>query len=132
MNAQQGPLSHGGQHPRDKLAACCGASGATSRRGSLRHALHRALADTHPPPLRIEGQTLALDADRVEVDVGTLGEVIRAIATVAAGDAHVAMGRKKARRRTQQTARVTSEFPDVIIQQAGRGARNLYARTESR
>jgi hypothetical protein len=36
--------------------------------------------------LRIEGQTLALDADGVEVDVGTLGEVIRVVATVAVGE----------------------------------------------
>ena len=62
-------------HPRDKLAALLwGEKSDEQARGGLRHALvalRRALADAHPPPLRIEGQTLALNSDGVEVDVVT-------------------------------------------------------------
>jgi DNA-binding SARP family transcriptional activator len=63
----------GQSHPRDKLAALLwGEKSDEQARGGLRHALvvlRRALADAHPPPLRIEGQTLALNSDEVEVDV---------------------------------------------------------------
>ncbi len=62
-------------HPRDKLAALLwGERSDEQARGGLRHALfvlRRALASAHPPPLRIEGQTLALNPVGVEVDVVT-------------------------------------------------------------
>jgi DNA-binding SARP family transcriptional activator/tetratricopeptide (TPR) repeat protein len=65
----------GQSHPRDKLAALLwGEKSDEQARGGLRHALvvlRRALADAHPPPLRIEGQTLALNSVGVEVDVVT-------------------------------------------------------------
>ena len=65
----------GQSHPRDKLAALLwGEKSDEQARGGLRHALvalRRALAGAHPPPLRIEGQTLALDSVGVEVDVVT-------------------------------------------------------------
>src|SRR5580765_5419150 len=65
----------GQSHPRDKLAALLwGEKSDEQARGGLRHALvvlRRALADADPPPLRIEGQTLALNSDEVEVDVVT-------------------------------------------------------------
>ena len=65
----------GQSHPRDKLAALLwGEKSDEQARGGLRHALvvlRRALADAHPPPLRIEGQTLALNPVGVEVDVVT-------------------------------------------------------------
>ena len=55
----------GQSHPRDKLAALLwGERGDEQARGGLRHALvdlRRALAGVDPPPLRIEGQTLALN-----------------------------------------------------------------------
>ena len=69
VNAQQGAT-------RDKLAALLwGERGDEQARGSQPRlvALPRALADTHPPPLRIEGQILTLDADGVEVGAGTPG-----------------------------------------------------------
>ena len=67
---------HAGQgHQRDKLAALLwGEKSAEQGRGDLRHALaalRKALAGATPAPLRIEGQTLALDAERVDVDVAT-------------------------------------------------------------
>src|SRR5262245_41398267 len=62
-------------HPRDKLAALLwGERSDEQARGGLRHALlvlRRALASAQPPPLRIEGQTLALNPLGVEVDVVT-------------------------------------------------------------
>jgi DNA-binding SARP family transcriptional activator len=62
-------------HPRDKLAALLwGEKSDEQARGGLRRALvalRRALADALPPPLRIEGQTLALNSVGVEVDVVT-------------------------------------------------------------
>jgi DNA-binding SARP family transcriptional activator len=65
----------GQSHPRDKLAALLwGEKSDEPARGGLRHALvalRRALADAHPPSLRIEGQTLALNPVGVEVDVVT-------------------------------------------------------------
>jgi DNA-binding SARP family transcriptional activator len=65
----------GQSHPRDKLAALLwGEKSDEQARGGLRHALvvlRRALAGAHPPPLRIEGQTLALNSVGVEVDVVT-------------------------------------------------------------
>ena len=65
----------GQSHPRDKLAALLwGEKSDEQARDGLRHALvalRRALASAHPPPLRIEGQTLALNPLGVEVDVGT-------------------------------------------------------------
>jgi DNA-binding SARP family transcriptional activator len=68
-------LRPGQSHPRDKLAALLwGEKSDEQARGGLRHALvvlRRALADAHPPPLRIEGQTLALNSVGVEVDVVT-------------------------------------------------------------
>src|SRR5512145_21941 len=65
----------GQAHPRDKLAALLwGETSDHQARDSLRHALvvlrkALALADTHPPALRIDGQTLALEPGGVEVDV---------------------------------------------------------------
>ena len=63
----------GQSHPRDKLAALLwGEKADDQARGGLRHALvalRRALAEADPPPLRVEGQTLALDAAATEVDV---------------------------------------------------------------
>ena len=65
----------GQSHPRDKLAALLwGEKSDEQARGGLRHALvalRRALAGAHPSPLRIEGQTLALNPAGVEVDVAT-------------------------------------------------------------
>ena len=67
----------GQAEPRDKLAALLWSETSDRQaRGSLRHALVAlrkalALVDGHPPPLRSDGQTLALDPDRVEVDVVT-------------------------------------------------------------
>ena len=65
----------GQSHSRDKLAALLwGERSDEQARGGLRNALvvvRRALAGTHPPPLRIEGQTLALNPAGVEVDVVT-------------------------------------------------------------
>ena len=65
----------GQSHARDKLAALLwGEQSDEQARGGLRHALvalRRALASAHPPPLRIEGQTLALNPLGVEVDVVT-------------------------------------------------------------
>jgi DNA-binding SARP family transcriptional activator len=65
----------GQSHPRDKLAALLwGEKSDEEARDGLRHALvalRRALASAHPPPLRIEGQTLALNPLGVEVDVVT-------------------------------------------------------------
>ena len=65
----------GQSHPRDKLAALLwGEKSDEQARDGLRHALvalRRALASAHPPPLRIEGQTLALNPLGVEVDVVT-------------------------------------------------------------
>src|SRR5580765_3045080 len=65
----------GQSHPRDKLAALLwGEKSDEQARGGLRHALvalRRALAGAKSPPLRIEGQTLALNSDEVEVDVVT-------------------------------------------------------------
>ena len=65
----------GQSHPRDKLAALLwGERSDEQARGGLRHALvvlRRALAGAHPPPLRIEGQTLTLNPAGVEVDVVT-------------------------------------------------------------
>ena len=62
-------------HPRDKLAALLwGEKSDDHARGDLRHALlalRRALASAHPPPLRIEGQTLGLNPLAVDVDVVT-------------------------------------------------------------
>ena len=63
----------GQSHPRDKLAALLWAEKSDEQaRDGLRHALvelRRALASAHPLPLRIEGQTLALNPLGVEVDV---------------------------------------------------------------
>jgi DNA-binding SARP family transcriptional activator/tetratricopeptide (TPR) repeat protein len=60
-------------HPRDKLAALLwGEKSDDQARGGLRHALlalRRALADTEPASLRIEGQTVALNPAGLEVDV---------------------------------------------------------------
>ena len=60
-------------HPRDKLAALLwGEKSDDQARGGLRHALvalRRALAGAHPASLRIEGRTLALNSNGVEVDV---------------------------------------------------------------
>src|SRR5262245_56610555 len=65
----------GQAQPRDKLAALLwGETSDPRARDSLRHALvalRKALADTHPPVLHLDGQTLALDPDGVEVDVAT-------------------------------------------------------------
>jgi DNA-binding SARP family transcriptional activator/tetratricopeptide (TPR) repeat protein len=63
----------GQSHPRDKLAALLwGEKSDEHARGGLRHALvalRAALANSHPSPLRIEGQTLALNPRAVETDV---------------------------------------------------------------
>src|SRR5262245_25227681 len=68
-------LHPGQSHPRDKLAALLwGEKGDNQARDGLRHALvalRRALAGINPSPLRIEGQTLAVNPARVEVDVPT-------------------------------------------------------------
>src|SRR4029453_13181795 len=68
-------LRPGQSHPRDKLAALLwGEKSDEQARGGLRHALvalRRALASAHPPPLQIEGQPLARNPLRVEVDVVT-------------------------------------------------------------
>src|SRR5690349_13759450 len=65
----------GQSQSRDKLAALLWGGKSDERaRGELRHALvtfRRALAGADPPVLRIESQTLALNADGVEVDVVT-------------------------------------------------------------
>src|SRR5215467_11525861 len=65
----------GQSHQRDKLAALLwGDKSDQQARGDLRHALlglRRALSGTTPPPLRVEGQTLALGPDGLEVDVVT-------------------------------------------------------------
>ena len=67
----------GQAHPRDKLATLLwGETSDRQARGSLRHAvvtLRKALAPAHnsPAALRIDGQTLALDPEVVEVDVVT-------------------------------------------------------------
>ena len=65
----------GQNHPRDKLAALLWAEKSDDQaRGGLRHALvalRRALAGANPPALRIDGQTLALNPDGVEIDVAT-------------------------------------------------------------
>src|SRR6266545_7307446 len=65
----------GESHPRDKLAALLWVEKSDEQaRDGLRHALvvlRRALAGAKPPPLRIEGQTLALNPIGVEVDVVT-------------------------------------------------------------
>jgi DNA-binding SARP family transcriptional activator len=65
----------GQSHPRDKLAAFLwGDKSDDQARGALRHALvalRKALARAEPPALRIEGQTLTLNPDGVEVDVVT-------------------------------------------------------------
>ncbi|HYT89689.1 MAG TPA: AAA family ATPase, partial [Gemmataceae bacterium] len=70
----------GQSHPRDKLAALLwGEKSDEQARDGLRHALvalRRALASAHPPPLRIEGQTLALDPLGVEVDVVTFEQQV--------------------------------------------------------
>jgi DNA-binding SARP family transcriptional activator len=67
-------------HPRDKLAALLwGEKSEGLARGGLRHALvglRRALADANPPPLRIEGQTVAVNRTGVEVDVVTFERCI--------------------------------------------------------
>src|SRR5215475_9182489 len=58
-------LRPGQGHSRDKLASLLwGERSDEQARGDLRHALaalRKALADADPSPLRIEGQTLALD-----------------------------------------------------------------------
>ena len=63
----------GQSHARDKLAALLwGEKSDEHARGGLRHALvalRTALANAHPPPLRTDGQTLALNPRGVEVDV---------------------------------------------------------------
>src|SRR5262245_24019357 len=63
----------GQRHPRDKLAALLwGDKSDDQARDGLRHALvalRKALADAHPPALWIDGQTLTLNPDGVEVDV---------------------------------------------------------------
>jgi len=68
-------LRAGQSHPRDKLAALLwGEKTDDQARDGLRHALvalRRALADADPPPLRVEGQHLALDPAATEVDVVT-------------------------------------------------------------
>ena len=60
---------------RDKLAALLWAElSEEGARGGLRHALvalRQALVGVYPPPLRVEGQTLALNPAAVEVDVVT-------------------------------------------------------------
>src|SRR5215470_14437287 len=65
----------GQSHSRDKLAALLwGEKSEEHARGGLRHALvalRVALTNAHPPPLRIEGQTLALNPRGVEIDVVT-------------------------------------------------------------
>ena len=62
-------------HPRDKLAALLwGEKSDEQARGGLRHALvalRQGARRRPPPPLRIEGQTLALNPVGVEVDVVT-------------------------------------------------------------
>jgi DNA-binding SARP family transcriptional activator len=62
-------------HRRDKLAALLWGEKSDDRaRGGLRQALvalRRALAGTDPPALLIEGQTVALNAVAVDVDVAT-------------------------------------------------------------
>lgn len=65
----------GEPHPRDKLAALLWSETSDSQaRDSLRHALGAlrkalGLAGAEPPALRLDGKTLALDPDAVEVDV---------------------------------------------------------------
>jgi DNA-binding SARP family transcriptional activator/tetratricopeptide (TPR) repeat protein len=63
----------GESHQRDKLAALLwGEKSDEHARGGLRHALvalRAALVTAHPSPLRIEGQTLALNPRALEVDV---------------------------------------------------------------
>ncbi len=65
----------GQSHSRDKLAALLwGEKSEEHARGGLRHALvalRVALTNALPPPLRIEGQTLALNPRGVEIDVVT-------------------------------------------------------------
>jgi DNA-binding SARP family transcriptional activator len=66
-------LRSGRADRRDKLAALLwGERSDDLARGALRRVLadlRRALAGAHPAPVRIEGHTLALDPDSVEVDV---------------------------------------------------------------
>ncbi len=68
-------LRPGQTHQRDKLAALLwGQWSDEHARDGLRHALgalRKALPDGQPPSLRAEGQTLALNAAVVEVDVAT-------------------------------------------------------------
>src|SRR6266545_439683 len=68
-------LRPGQTHQRDKLAALLwGQWSDEHARDGLRHALaalRKALPDAQPPSLRAEGQTLALNAAVVEVDVAT-------------------------------------------------------------
>ena len=70
----------GQSHTRDKLASLLwGEKSDDHARGGLRQALaalRRALASVHPPPLRIEGQTLTLNADGVDVDVAAFEHLV--------------------------------------------------------
>src|SRR5262245_25392433 len=65
----------GESHARAKLAALLwGETSDQQARVGLRQALaalRESLASAHPPPLRVEGGTLALDPEAIEVDVAT-------------------------------------------------------------
>ena len=68
-------LPAGREHPRDKLAALLWGDLSQSRaRNSLRQALfalRQAVGPTHPACLRVNGATIALTADAVDVDALT-------------------------------------------------------------
>jgi DNA-binding SARP family transcriptional activator len=67
-------------HARDKLAALLwGEKSDDQARGDLRHALvalRRALAGVDPQPLHVQGQTLALYADAVDVDAAIFERLV--------------------------------------------------------
>jgi DNA-binding SARP family transcriptional activator/tetratricopeptide (TPR) repeat protein len=70
----------GQSHARDKLAALLwGDQSVDHARGGLRHALvvlRRALAGADSPIVIADGQTLALDPDRVDVDVASVERLV--------------------------------------------------------
>jgi DNA-binding SARP family transcriptional activator len=72
----------GQPHSRDKLAVLLWSDGSQSRaRNRLREtvfALRRALAPAHPPCLAQTSDTLALDADAVDVDTAAFERLVRA------------------------------------------------------
>src|SRR5215813_8656889 len=71
----------GAAHSRDKLATLLwGDRSLTRARGRFREtlfALRQALTPANPPCLMVTGETLALDADSVEVDASAFGQLAR-------------------------------------------------------